>query len=122
MANSVTDKLILSASTDGKGIKIAATATAGTLVHTWPTNTATYHEVYLYAYNSSTTVNQDVTVEFGDATAPDSNIRTNVTIGSWLNLIVPWLLLKGNATPLTVKVFSTTTNVTIITWYYHLIA
>lgn len=34
MANSVTDKLILSASTDGKGIKIAATATAGTLVHT----------------------------------------------------------------------------------------
>lgn len=122
MANSVTDKLILSASTDGKGIKIAATATAGTLVHTWPTNTATYHEVYLYAYNSSTTVNQDVTVEFGDATAPDSNIRTNVTIGSWLNLIVPWLLLKGNATPLTVKVFSTTANVTIITWYYHLIA
>jgi hypothetical protein len=38
-------KTILSGSTDGKQIKVAATATAGTLIHTGSTTPATLHEV-----------------------------------------------------------------------------
>ena len=39
-------KTILSGSTDGKQIKVAATATAGTLIHTGSTTPATLHEIW----------------------------------------------------------------------------
>ena len=47
-------KTILSGSTDGRAIKVAATATAGTLIHTGSTNAATLHEVCLYVMNTDT--------------------------------------------------------------------
>ncbi len=46
-------KTILSGSTDGRGIKVAATATAGTLVHTGSSTATTLDEIWLYAVNTS---------------------------------------------------------------------
>lgn len=113
-------KTILSGSTDGKAIKVAATATAGTLIHTGPTNTAQLHEVWLYAVNTSTSAVK-LTIEYGDATAPDNNIEVTIQGEAGLTLVVPGLLLKGNATALTVRAFAGTTNVISIHGYVHTI-
>ena len=114
-------KTILSGSTDGKGVKVAATATAGTLVHTGPTNTAHLHEVWLYAVNSSAS-DVKLTIEWGEATAPDGNIEYTVKAENGLYLIVPGLLIKGNATALTVRAFAATTNVIVVHGYVNVIA
>lgn len=109
-------KKILSGSTDGKAIKVAATATAGTLIHTGSTTTTTLDEVWLYAVNSSASAVK-LTIEWGEATAPDGNIELTVTAESGLVLVIPGLLLKGNATALTVKAFAATANVICVHGY-----
>ena len=45
-------KTILSGSTDGRGILVTATATAGTLIHTGSATATTLDEIWLYAVNS----------------------------------------------------------------------
>jgi hypothetical protein len=65
-------KDILSSSTDGKAILVAATATAGTEIHTGSSSTSVLHEVWLYA-NNVHTANVDLTVEWGAATSGATN-------------------------------------------------
>lgn len=114
-------KTILSGSTDGKGIKIAATATAGTLIHTGSSTAADLHEVWIWAENNHT-ADVVLTIEWGDATAPDGNIIKTIPTKAGLYLMIPGLVLKGNATPLTVKAFAATTNVICITGFVNVIA
>jgi hypothetical protein len=114
-------KQILSGSTDGKPILVAATATPGTLIHTGPTTTTTLHEIWLYAVNTSASAVK-LTIEWGDATAPANNIEYTVAAENGLYLITPGLLLKGNATAWTVKAFAATTNVVSIHGYINQIA
>jgi len=114
-------KSILSGSTDGKGIKVVQTATAGTTIHTGSATAATLHEVWLYAVNSSAS-DVKLTIEWGEATAPDGNIEYTVKAENGLYLIVPGLILKGNATPLVVKAFAATANVIVIHGYVNVIA
>jgi hypothetical protein len=102
-------KKTLSASTDGKAIKVAATATAGTTIHTGSTTTTTLDEVWIYAVNSSAS-SVKLTIEWGEATAPDGNIEVTVQPEAGL-------LIKGNATALVVKAFAGTANVICIHGY-----
>ena len=97
----------------GLGIKVAATSTAGTAIHTGSATATTIDEVWLYAVNSSAS-SVKLTLEWGEATAPDGNIEFNVPAESGLYLITPGLLLQGNATAKVVKAFAATTNVIII--------
>lgn len=106
-------KTILSGSTDGKGIKVVATATAGTTIHTGSSTAADLHEIWLYCVNSSA-AGVKLTLEWGEATAPDGNIEVTVPPESGLYLVTPGLLIKGNATPLVVKAFAGTANVLIM--------
>lgn len=103
-------KQILSGSTDGKAILIAATATAGTLLHTGSTTVTTLDEIWLYANNTSAS-NVKLTVEWGDATTPTGLIEVTVLAEAGLVNITPGLLIKGNASALTVRAFAATTNV-----------
>jgi len=58
---------VLSGSTNGLGIVISATATAGTTVHTAIAGTTSRDEVWLYAVNNDADgETRTVTVEFGD--------------------------------------------------------
>jgi hypothetical protein len=114
-------KTILSGSTDGKQIKVAATATAGTLIHTGPTDTAHLHEVWLYAVNTDTT-DRKLTIEWGGVASPDDLIEYTVKAENGLYLIVPGLLIKGNATALIVRAFAATANVISISGYVNVIA
>ena len=109
-------KIHLSGSTDGKLIKVAATATSGTTIHTGSSTATTYDEVWLYAVNSDTT-DRKLTIEFGGTSAPDDLIEQTITAESGLILIVPGLVIKGNATPLLVRAFAATTNVVMIGGY-----
>jgi len=111
----------LSGSTDGRMIKVAQTATAGTTIHTGPTNTAYFHEVWLYAVNSDTT-DRKLTIEWGGTSAPDDLIEFTVKAENGLYLIVPGLVLQGNATPLVVRAFAASANVINIAGYVNEIA
>jgi hypothetical protein len=106
-------KQILSGSTDGKGVLVAATATAGTLIHTGSTTTTTLDEIWLYAVNTSTS-SVKLTIEWGEATAPNGNIEVTVLPEAGLVTVIPGLLIKGNATALTVRAFAGTTNVIVV--------
>jgi hypothetical protein len=103
-------KEILSGSTDGRMIKVAATATAGTTIHTGSATATTFDEIWLYAVNSDTS-SLKLTIEWGGVTAPDDLIEFTVPAESGLYLIAPGLVLKGNATPLVVKAFCASANV-----------
>lgn len=114
-------KLTLSGSTDGRGIKITQTATAGNTIHTCSNNPDVIDEIWLYAYNSSASV-VNLTVEMGGATAPDDNILAAIPSKAGLYLVVPGLVIKGNATPLVIKAFASVANVISVFGYVNWIA
>ena len=101
-------KLKLSGSTDGKGIKVTQTATAGDTIHT--AHATALDEIWLYATNTSDS-DVELTFEWGEATAPDGNIICTVPSKSGLQLIIPGFLLTNS---LVVKAFADTANVIII--------
>lgn len=104
-------KVILSGSTNGKQIKVAATATPGTTIHT--AHATSLDEIWLWAVNSSTTAVK-ITVEWGEATAPDGNIEVTVPGESGYLMVVPGLVLTGS---LVVKAFAGTANVLLVNGY-----
>jgi len=109
-------KLTLSGSTDGRPVKVAATATPGTTIHTGSATATTYDEVWLYAQNTDTT-DRKLTIEFGGTTSPDDLIEFTVKAENGLYLVVPGLVLKGNGTPLVIRAFAATANVLTISGY-----
>lgn len=110
----------LSGSTNGKSVKVAATATAGTTVHTAVTGTAGWDEIYVWLTNTSASA-VAVTIEFGGTTDPD-------------NLIVKGLSIPANSPPipiltgqilqngLVVAIFAGTANVILATGYVNRIS
>lgn len=114
-------KNILSGSTDGKAIKVAATSTPGTTIHTGSSASTTLEEVWIYAQNTDST-DRKLTIEWGGTTSPDDLIEFTVKAENGLYLIIPGLILRGNATPLVVTAFAATANVITITGYVNQIA
>ena len=100
----------LSASTDGKQIKVAATATAGTTIHTAVTGTTDYDEIWIYATNNHTSA-VNLTIEWGGTTSVDDLIQLSVPSKTGLYLIIPGLVLQNGAV---VRAFAGTTNVICI--------
>ena len=94
MATATKNKL--SGSTSGMGIKVVATSTLGTTIHqaVASTTAGTYDEIWLWAFNSSS-ANIILTIEFGDATAPDHNIVLTVPSQIGLYPVVPGLILQN---------------------------
>ena len=106
-------KQLLSGSTNGKGILVVATATAGTTIHTAVSGTSDIDELWVYAVNSSAS-DVKLTLEWGEATDPNGNIEQTVPTESGLMLLVPGLLLQNS---LVLKAFAGTTNVIVIHGY-----
>jgi len=94
---------------DGLGILVAATATAGTAIHTASATATTIDELWLYAYNdhSSTVV---LTVEFGGVTSPKDVIKSTLASQAGLVLICAGLVIQGNATAKVVRAFAATAS------------
>lgn len=93
---------------DGTGIKVVATTTAGTTIHTVPASSI--DTVRLYAYNNHT-ASVAVTIEWGGVTTPDDIITVTVQPKAGLYLIIPGLRLGATAV---VAAFAATANVVSI--------
>ena len=112
-------KQLLSASTDGRAIKVVATAIASspTLIHTGSSTASTFEEVWIYAQNNHSA---DVALRlgFGGVTDPDDIIEYTVKTKGGLYLVVPGLILKGNSSAaLTIRAAAGTTNVISLSGY-----
>ena len=115
-------KVALSGSTQGKGIKVAATTSTGTTIHATGTSASIIDEVWLYAYNSSTGP-VSLTIQFGGTTAVDNDIKIDIPPTSGLTLVVPGLILTGTgAAANTVYAYAGTTNVVTLSGYVNRIA
>jgi hypothetical protein len=97
----------------GLAIKVAATETAGTAIHTASDTATTIDEIWLYAVNTSAS-SVKLTIEWGQADAPDGNIEVTVQPEAGLVTIIPGLLLQGNASAKVVRAFAATANVITI--------
>jgi hypothetical protein len=107
----------LSGSTQGKAIKVAATASVGTTIHATGTSATIQDEIWLYAYNSSAAA-VVLTIQFGGTTAVDNDIKLSIPATSGLTLVVPGLILTGTGSAAnTVAAYAATTNVITISGY-----
>lgn len=106
----VVSRIPLSGSTDGKGVKVAATASAGTTIHTATSSASDCDVVTLYAYNSDTAA-VNLTLQWGGTTSPDDDIKLSIPSQSGLTLVVPDLVLRNS---LVLKAYAGTANKIII--------
>lgn len=100
----------LSGSTNGKQIKVVATATTGTTIHTAVAGTSSWDEIWIYAVNSHT-ANILLTIEWGETTAPDGNIQLTIPAQSGFIEVIPGLILQNG---LVVTAFAGTANKILI--------
>jgi hypothetical protein len=84
-----------SESTNGRQIKVVATASSGTLIHT--ADATAFDEVWLYAVNDTAT-DRLLTIQWGGTTATDDDIEYTVKAQNGLYLIIPGLILTGSTT------------------------
>ena len=103
-------KILLSGGTTGKNIKVVATSSAGTTMHTAVSGTSNLDEVWLYACNTDTS-DRKLTIEYGGTTSPDDTIEVTITAEAGWVLVCPGLLLQNS---LVVKAFASAANVVLV--------
>ena len=113
-------KAHLSGAADGLAVKVAATSSTGTTVHTAVSGTTagSFSEVFLWATNTSSAAVQ-LTVEWGTTTAADGNIIVTVQPKEGLQAIIPGLILHNSKV---VTAFAASSNVILLTGYVNEIA
>ena len=100
-------KVILSGKADGKLIQVAATSSAGTIIHTAIAGTTDIDEIWLYACNTDA-ADKKLTIEWGGTTSPDDLIEVTIPGESGLVKIVEGLILQNGAI---VRAFAETADV-----------
>jgi hypothetical protein len=75
-------KELLSGSTNGRPIPVAATATPGTTIHTAPAGTSSLDEVYLFVSNV-TAATVRLTVEFGGVSDPGDHMVKSLSVPAY---------------------------------------
>lgn len=98
--------VIPSGSTDGRMVKVVATGTPGTILHTVVAGTDDMDEVFVWAVNSDAST-QKLTIELGGVSTPDDLIEFTVPAEDGLYLVVPGIRLQNGAI---VRAFAATTN------------
>lgn len=101
-------KELLSASTDGLGVTVVATATLGTIIHT--ADAAAKDEIWLWAYNSHTAP-VVLSVEWGGATLPR---KITIPADDGLYVVIPGLVLTNSKIA---RAFAATASVIVIDGY-----
>jgi hypothetical protein len=115
-------KILLSGCTGGRPIKVAASGSTGTTIHTTQASSGVTDEVWLYATNTSAST-VTLTIEYGGTSNPDDQIIVGVPSKSGLSLVLPGLVLTGDGTTgRTIRAFAGTTNVINLIGYINRIA
>ena len=91
---------------NGRPIKVAATATPGTTLHT--AHASSKDELWLWATNTDT-VDRTLTLEHGGVTAPDDNLKFIVPAGETIPILAGTILSGG----LLLKAFASAANVVV---------
>jgi len=108
-------KTKLSGSTNGRSIKIVATSSPGTTIHTAVAGTTDWDEIYIFATNTDTAT-RTLTIEFGGTTSPDDLIEIDLEALKGVYLVIPGWLLQNS---LVVKGFGSAANVIEVNGYVH---
>lgn len=103
-------KQLLSGSTNGRMVKVAAVATPGTLIHTAVAGASDIDEVWLWAVNSDTS-DRKLTIEYGGVAAPDDLIELTIRAESGLVLLTPGMVLQNS---LVVRAFAAVADVVMV--------
>lgn len=113
-------RVLLSGSTSGRQIPVAATATAGTLIHTAIAGATSFDEIYLWASNVTGSA-ATLTVEWGGVTDPGDHIvkAYSIPANSSRYPLVTGEVLNGG---LAVRAFSGTASAINIGGYVNRIA
>lgn len=113
MPDQTVERRLLSGSTDGKQIKVAATATPGTLLHTASATAGITDWVTLYAVNDDTS---DIllTIEWGGTTSPDDLKRQTILTRGGDALVVASLPIQNG---LVVRAFAGTANKILVSGF-----
>lgn len=115
-------KILLSGSTGGRPIKVAASGSTGTTIHTTQASSGVVDEVWLYANNTSAS-QTTLTIEYGGTTNPDDRIIVAIPSKSGLSLLVPGLVLTGDGSSgRTIRIFADAANVINIVGYVNRIS
>ena len=105
-------RLVLSGSTNGRPIPVAATATPGTLIHTATNSVGATDEVYLWVSNVTGSA-ATLTIEWGGVTTGDlSPAAFSVPANSGPTLVASGIALAGG---LVIRAFSGTASALNIT-------
>ncbi len=105
----------LSGSTDGRGIKVAALNTPGTLIHTALSSVAAneWDEIFIQAVNTSTS-DVKLTVEWGGTDSPGDLIEVTVPAESGFTEVIPGHVLQNGVL---VRAFAAQADVIILHGY-----
>lgn len=115
-------KVALSGQADGSPIKVVATASTGTTIHTTGISATVFDEIWLYAYNSDTAARL-LTIQYGGTATPDDDIKITIPPQSGLTLVIPGLILTGTGSAgNSVYAYAATTNVITVSGYVNRIA
>lgn len=108
------ERIPLSGSTNGRGIKVTGTGTGSTVtVHTAQSGTTHCDEIHLWAYNGDTQ-SRTLTVEWGGTSSPDDQIVLDVPPQAGAIYAIPGFALRNS---LVVKAFASTANVVTVHGY-----
>ena len=115
-------KVLLSGSTNGRAIKVAATADPGTTIHATGTSSSIIDEIWLFAHNTSASA-VTLVIEWGSNTSPDDLITLSIPATSGKTLVIAGECLTGTgAAASTVKAYAATANVITINGFVNRIA
>ena len=89
-------KAHLSGAADGLAVKVAATSSTGTTIHTAVAGTTagSFSEIWCWAVNTSAS-SVKITFEWGTTTAADGNIEVTVPAEAGLIQVIPGLILHN---------------------------
>ena len=105
----------LSGSANGRGIKVAQTATPGTLIHTAVDVANNLDEVWLWAANSDA-AERKLTLELGGVTTPDDLLEFTAPPEDGAYLLVPGWVYDGGVI---IRAFCEAANVVMLHGYVH---
>jgi len=115
-------KVTFSEKVDGEPIKVGATTSPGTTIHTTGTSATVEDEIWLYAYNSHSSAVL-LTIQYGGTATPDNDIKISIPSQAGLTLVIPGLILTGTGSAgNSVLAYAATTNVITISGYVNRIA
>ena len=108
-------KRVLSGSTNGRPVVVAAVAATGTVIHTTASQT---DEIWLWAQTSATYTSR-LTVEFGGTATGDTFVADLPAVGAGPTLIVPGWILTAS---LAVRAYATVASLLTIAGYINRIS